>query len=217
MGNPGSGSRVDDDVETSEGAIVVRPKQALDLEEPDRARLLGRELSKRAVEKALGDDASDEVKKALAVQLAPWAERLVTLLDDAIRIPGTNVKIGLDPILGLIPGVGDVVTGGSAAALLLLALKERIPTLAIGRMVVNIAIDTVVGAIPVVGDAFDFVYRSNRQNLDIIKRYKADPKAEPTTADKALVGVGLALIGISILLPFTVGAAIGAWVMSFFT
>lgn len=220
MGNDGSRSPVENDVESSDsegGALVVRPKRALDLEEPDRARVLGRELSKRAVDKALGDDASDEVKKALAVQLAPWAERLVTLLDDAIRIPGTNVKIGLDPILGLIPGVGDVVTGGSAAALLLLALKERIPTLAIGRMVVNIAIDTVVGAIPVVGDAFDFVYRSNRQNLDIIKRYKADPKAEPTALDKALVGIGLALVAVSILLPFTVGAAIGAWITSLLT
>lgn len=220
MGNDPSRSRVDDDVETSDDArpapLAVRPKQAVDLEEPDRARILGRALSQRAVDKALGDDASDEVKKALAVQLAPWAERLVTLLDDAIRIPGTDVKIGLDPILGLIPGVGDVVTGGSAAALLLLALKERIPTLAIGRMVVNIAIDTLVGAIPVVGDAFDFVFRSNRQNLDIIRRYKSDPKAEPTTADKALVGIGLTLIAASVLLPFTVGAAIGAWVVSLF-
>lgn len=176
-----------------------------------RARAIGQAISKRAVEKALGSEASDEVKKALSVQLAPWAERLVTILDDWLRIPGTDIKIGLDPLLGLIPGVGDLVSGGSSAALLLLALKERVPTVALLRMVVNIGIDTLVGSIPVVGDAFDFVFRANRQNLDIIKRYKADPKAEPTRADKVLVGIGFALIGLGILIPFTVGAALAAW------
>lgn len=200
----------------TETAIVPR-REAVDLEPLDRNAELGKAISKRAVEKALGAEASDEVKKALSVQLAPWAERLVSLLDDFLKIPGTNIKIGLDPILGLIPGVGDLVTGGSSAALLLLALKERVPTVAILRMVINIAIDTMVGAIPLVGDAFDFFYRSNRQNLDIIKRYKGDPTAEPTTTDKALVGLGFALIAIGVALPFTVGAALGAWVMALLT
>jgi len=195
------------------GSEIV-PRKAVpleDLSEEKRAQILGKEISKRAVDKALGADVSDEVKKALSVQLAPWAEKLVTLLDDFLRIPGTNIKIGLDPILGLIPGIGDLVTGGSSAALLLLALKERVPTIALLRMVINIGIDTLVGAIPVVGDAFDFFYRSNRQNLDIIKRFKADPKAEPTRTDKLLVGVGFTLIGIGIIVPFTVGAALAAW------
>jgi hypothetical protein len=203
----------------SDGGAIVPRKQPVDLEDlgkdaiaaGDRKAALGKEISKRAVEKALGDEASDEVKKALSVQLAPWAERLVTILDDWLRIPGTDIKIGLDPILGLIPGIGDLVSGGSSAALLLLALKERVPTIAILRMVINIGIDTVVGSIPIVGDAFDFVYRANRQNLDLIKRYKADPKAEPTRTDKMLVGVGFALIGLGILIPFTVGAALAAW------
>lgn len=192
----------------------IAPRKAVpleDLSEEKRAQILGKEISKRAVDKALGADASDEVKKALSVQLAPWAEKLVTLLDDFLRIPGTDIKIGLDPILGLIPGIGDLVTGGSSAALLLLALKERVPTVALLRMVANIGIDTLVGAIPFVGDAFDFFYRSNRKNLDIIKRYKIDPAAEPTRADKAIVGLGLALIAIGIIVPFTVGAALMAW------
>lgn len=182
----------------------------------DRSEELGKAISTRAVEKALGGDASDEVKKALAVQLAPWAERLVSLLDDFLRIPGTDIRIGLDPILGLIPGVGDLVTGGSSAALLLLALKERVPTIALLRMIANIAIDTLVGSVPVLGDAFDFFYRSNRQNLDIIKRYKADPKAEPTRTDKLLVGVGFGLIALGVILPLTLGAAIGAWIGTLF-
>jgi hypothetical protein len=203
---------VETDGESSGAEIVPRKRDVHDLEPLDAKRVAAKEISKRAVEKALGGDASDEVKRALSAQLAPWAEKLVTILDDFLRIPGTNVKIGLDPILGLIPGVGDVVTGGSAAALLLLALKERIPTIAIGRMIVNIAIDTMVGSIPVLGDAFDFFYRSNRQNLDIIKKYKSDPKAEPTRTDKALVGIGFGLIALGVVLPLTVGAAIGAWI-----
>ena len=182
------------------------------IQKVDRNAELGKAISTRAVDKALGAEASDEVKRALAAQLAPWAERLVTLLDDFLRIPGTDIRIGLDPILGLIPGIGDLVTGGSSAALLLLALKERVPTIAILRMLANIAIDTLVGSVPVLGDAFDFFYRSNRQNLDIIKRYKADPKAEPTRTDKLLVGVGFALIALGVILPLTLGAAIGTWI-----
>lgn len=188
------------------------PGEAIEGDGKARKENLAKAISGRAVERALGDDVSPEVKRAIAVQLAPWAERMVTLLDDFLRIPGTDIKIGLDPILGLIPGVGDLVTGGSSAALLLLALRERVPTVAIGRMVVNILIDTIVGSLPVVGDAFDFVYRSNRQNLEIIRKYKSDPKAEPTTVDKALVGIGLALVALSVVLPLTLGAAIGAWI-----
>jgi hypothetical protein len=204
-------------------SAIVPASEAHDLEElppretdaEERGRL-AKALTSRAVDRALGDEASPEVKKAIASQIAPWAERLVTVLDDFIRIPGTNIKIGLDPILGLIPGVGDIVTGTSSIALLMLALKERIPTVAIGRMVLNIGIDTAVGAIPLVGDAFDVVYRSNRQNLDIIKKYKDDPKAEPTAADKALVGLGIGLVALSVILPLTVGAAIGAWLATLF-
>ncbi len=208
---------------SNDKSAIVRASRAHDLEElppketeHEKRERVAKALSSRAVEQALGDEASPEVKKAIASQIAPWAERLVMLLDDFLRIPGTDIKIGLDPILGLIPGVGDLVTGTSSIALLLLALKERTPTLAIGRMIANIGIDTFVGSIPIVGDAFDFVYRSNRQNLEIIRKYKDDPKAEPTTADKALVGIGIGLVALSVILPLTVGAAIGAWLATLF-
>jgi hypothetical protein len=203
----------DDDVEIvpREEALEATSKPVA-IDPADKRAAVSKKLAEQAVEKALGDQAGGELKKALAAELAPWAERMVTILDDALRIPGTNVKIGLDPILGLIPGIGDVVTGGSSAALLLLALKERVPTIAILRMIVNIFIDTLVGMLPVVGDVFDFFYRSNRQNLEIIRKYKTDPKAEPTTTDKALVGVGFALIAIGVVTPLLFGAALGAWI-----
>lgn len=141
------------------------------------------------------------------------------LTDDLIRIPGTNIHIGIDPIVGLLlPGAGDVLTGASSVVLLLVALRERVPTVAIGRMVINIAIDALVGAIPIVGDAFDVVWRANRRNLEILERHRGDPSAEPTTLDKVLVYGGVVLAVLSVALPlaiallfgFSLGAALGA-------
>lgn len=177
---------------------------------------LARKVTDLAIDKALGDALTPEAKKALAKELAPWAERLVFLLDEWIRIPGTNIRFGLDALVGLVPGVGDVVTGTGSIALLLYALKERVPTAGLARMVANIGVDVLGGAVPVVGDAFDVAWRSNRKNLEIIKRYKDDPTAEPSTADKALVAIGIGLAILSVALPFAIGAIFGVGIWSLF-
>lgn len=178
--------------------------------ERDRKREVTNALTDKAIDHVLGDEVSPEVKKLIKTQLAPWAERLVQLTDEFIRIPGTNIHIGLDPILGLLfPGAGDMVTGAGSISLLFLALKERIPTVAIGRMVVNILVDTVVGSVPVVGDAFDVVWRSNRMNLDIVQQYKDNPKAEPSRLDYALVYGGIGLVILSIVIPITLAIVFG--------
>src|SRR5687768_1065451 len=122
-------------------------------------------LTDRALDEVLGDDVSPELRRAAAAQIAPWAERLVKLLDETLRIPGTNIHLGLDPVIGfLIPGAGDAITSTGSVSLLFLALKERVPTIAILRMLMNIAIDSVLGVVPFLGDAFDMVFRSNRRN-----------------------------------------------------
>lgn len=178
--------------------------------ERDRKREVTDALTDKALDHVLGDEVSPEVKKLIKTQLAPWAERLVQLTDEFIRIPGTNIHIGLDPILGLLfPGAGDMVTGAGSISLLFLALKERIPTVAIGRMVVNILVDTVVGSVPVLGDAFDVVWRSNRMNLDIVQQYKDNPKAEPSRLDYALVYGGIGLVILSIVIPITLAIVFG--------
>jgi len=153
-----------------------------------------------------------ETRRRLAA-IDPWAGKLVKVLDELIPIPGTQQKVGLDAILGFVlPGVGDVVTGASSVTMLFLAIKHRLPTVAIGRMVVNIFIDMIAGSVPVVGDLFDLFFRSNRRNLDLIEAYQGDPTKEPTRADYALVGLGLLFVAISIALPFlfwgTVGTAL---------
>lgn len=143
-------------------------------------------------------------------KLAPWAERLVRVLDETLRIPGTNVHIGLDPIIGFfLPGAGDALTSTGSMSLLLLALKERVPTIAILRMLMNIAIDTIVGALPFAGDAFDIFFRSNRRNLEIIERYRNDPKAKPSVFDYLLVGLGLLLAVAGVVIPVVLFYVVG--------
>lgn len=133
--------------------------------------------------------------------LAPWAERFVRFFDDGVRIPGTEQGIGVDPILGLLlPGAGDAITGVGSASLLLLALRERVPGVVIGRMVLNIGVDVLLGALPVLGDVFDIFWRSNRRNLDLIHAHRR-PGAKASPLDYAIVGVGLAMATLSIVMP----------------
>jgi Domain of unknown function (DUF4112) len=187
--------------------------------DPDLAKKLARVVTSKAVDRALGDDVSPELKKQIASQIEPWAERLAYFLDDWIRIPGTNIKFGLDAVVGLVPGVGDLVTGTGSVALLLLALKRGVPTAGLLRMIFNIGMDVVGGAIPVLGDFFDVAWRSNRKNLDVIKRYTGDPDGalvEPSSGDKLLVGVGITLAVLGVVVPLVVGIFLGASVFSLF-
>lgn len=132
----------------------------------------------------------------------PWAEKLVRLLDDGLTIPGTNFGIGIDGFIGAIfPGVGDLVTGSGSLALIYLAFKERLPTIALARMVLNIGIDTLFGSVPIIGDTFDVFWKSNRKNLDLIERYRHDPAATPTLADYLLVTVAVLLVIASAVIP----------------
>lgn len=134
--------------------------------------------------------------------LPAWAQRLAWLLDDVVQTPNGKLGVGIDGLIGLVlPGAGDAITGFGSAALLLLALKEGVPTVMIGRMVLNILIDLAVGAIPVVGDVFDIAFRANRRNYAIIEEYR-DPTAQPATLDYVLVGGGLVLALLIVATPF---------------
>ena len=150
-------------------------------------------------------------------KLPAWAETLARVLDDLVRIPGTNIGLGLDGVLGLlVPGAGDAITGIGSLSLLLLALRRGVPSVVIGRMVMNIGIDALVGTIPVVGDVFDFGYKANRRNLELIRGHEADPLKKPTAGDYALVGLGFALAALSVLLPIAVAAFVLGGIASAF-
>lgn len=98
-------------------------------------------------------------------------ESMEMLLERSFRIPGVNVPIGLDAIVGLIPVLGDIVTTAMGAYLVWEARNLGLPKWKLWRMGANVAFDTAVGAVPVVGDAADFLFRSNTRNLRIIKKH----------------------------------------------
>lgn len=145
-----------------------------------------------------------------------WAERYVRFMDDAVKVPGTEIGVGVDPIVGLLlPGAGDAITGIGSIALLVMALKEGVPTVWIMRMILNIGVDTVLGMAPGLGDVFDLVFRSNRRNLDIIEKTRSGEK--PRVRDYFAVAFGIFLALFSILLPIFVfwgvvfGTGFGLW------
>jgi hypothetical protein len=141
--------------------------------------------------------------------LPEWARRLATLLDSAIKIPGTDIRIGLDPILGLLlPELGDALTGTLSLTLLLLAFRERVPKVVIGRMLLNIAIDALLGAVPLLGDLFDFGFRSNERNLALVERHRQGPSLKPTWGDRLVIASVAALACALIALPLVVAALI---------
>ena len=98
-------------------------------------------------------------------------EAMEMVLERAVVLPGTNYRIGLDAIAGLIPVVGDVITASMGAWLVWEARNLGMSKFQLVRMTGNVAVDTAVGAIPLLGDAFDFMFRSNSRNLRILKRY----------------------------------------------
>jgi Domain of unknown function (DUF4112) len=98
-------------------------------------------------------------------------EMLELLLERSFVVPGTRIPVGLDSIVGLIPVIGDVVTAAMGAYIVWEGRNLGMSKWQLVRMSGNVAIDTAVGAIPLVGDAFDFVFRSNSRNLRIIKRH----------------------------------------------
>jgi hypothetical protein len=97
--------------------------------------------------------------------------RIAKLMDSQIRVPVLGLRIGADAVLGLVPGVGDAITGLIGAYLIYEAQRLGIPRSAVLRMVANIAFDTAVGAIPVAGDIWDFFFRANDRNMQILARH----------------------------------------------
>jgi hypothetical protein len=131
------------------------------------------------------------------------------LLDSAFRVPGTNMTFGLDPVLGLIPGLGDLTTPFFAGLLLLHAVRMKIPRVVQLRMVMNAGIDLAIGLIPVLGDVFDFGWKANVMNLALLERH-AHIGSRPTAGDWLFVLIVLGLLVLAAAVPILTAA----WLLS---
>jgi Domain of unknown function (DUF4112) len=122
---------------------------------------------------------------------------LASLLDDIFRIPGTSFRFGLDPLIGLVPGLGDLLTGAASFLIILAGWQRGIPRVTLTRMVANVVIDTLVGSVPVLGDLFDAVWKSNRMNLTLLQRASLPSQPRQTWKDWLFlfaIVIGLALV-----------------------
>jgi hypothetical protein len=144
-------------------------------------------------------------------QLRRWA----TLLDSAFRVPGLNVRFGLDALLGLVPGVGELTTPAFTMLLLFTGLRLRVPLVVLVRMVFNAGVDALIGLIPVLGDLTDVGWKANLRNLELLERH-AVPGTPATPADKRFVAIGvllIVLVGLLALIPILLAVWAIAWVV----
>jgi hypothetical protein len=119
--------------------------------------------------------------------------RLGYLLDNSIPIPGTNFRIGLESIVGLVPGVGDLVGGGFSIYIILEAARMGVPASLLARMGWNLVVDVVAGAVPFLGDLFDAGFKANMRNLALLDRHAQSPSRSRRASRRFVAGLVLLL------------------------
>ena len=135
--------------------------------------------------------------------------QLSHLLDNAIPIPGTGVRFGLDPILGLLPGGGDMASGLMSIYIVFEGARMGLPAATIGRMGFNIVLDLLTGTLPVLGDLFDVAWKANSRNVTLLERHLAEPT--PSRASDRI----FAAVVIGALLALVIGmAALSVWLIT---
>jgi Domain of unknown function (DUF4112) len=132
------------------------------------------------------------------------------LLDNAVQIPGTSWKIGLDPIIGLIPGVGDMVGAVLSGYIVLEAVRAEVPTFTLARMLVNVGIDTLLGAVPALGDVFDAAWKSNTMNVALLERHLVTTGSAPPKRRNVIGVMALALTALVLIVG--AGVALGIFI-----
>jgi hypothetical protein len=116
----------------------------------------------------------DLISEAELARVERRLERLAMTLDSAWSLPGTRFRFGADSLIGLIPGVGDMVTLGLSGYLVMEARRLGAPPAMLRRMAINVGLDAAIGAVPVLGDAFDVVFKANRRNMALLRDHLAD-------------------------------------------
>ena len=121
--------------------------------------------------------------------------RVGWLLDNSIPIPGTRIRLGIDQIIGLVPGIGDLIGGVLSLYIIAEAWRLGVPRGLLARMGWNVAVDTLVGEIPILGDLFDIGFKANRRNVQLLEAYSAAPQQTQRASHAFVIGM-LVLVGL---------------------
>lgn len=166
-------------------------------------------LSRSLAERKVGLKVAEPQSRA---EIERSLDQLSRLMDGLFRIPGTGWRIGLDALIGLVPGVGDLATTAVSFYILAAGVRYRVPKVTLLRMGANIAVDYLLGAIPVVGDLFDMAWKSNQMNVELLRERAA------VSADKAAHGrasdwlfLGVIVLGLLALLVGSI--AVSLWLL----
>lgn len=139
-------------------------------------------------------------------------QRVASWLDEAFTIPGTRYRVGWDAVVGLVPGAGDLLTTLPALWIVMRALNLGVPRVIAARMVLNILVDNLIGAIPLLGDLFDLVWKSNRRNVRLLERYQQDPASTRRRSTASVAGAALVLLVVAAVL-VTVPILVLVWLI----
>ena len=142
----------------------------------------------------------DRDRRKSAEPIFKW---VALIMDRLIRIPGIQKRLGLNPILDLIPGFGDIAAALISVSVLVYGIRKGVPKILLGRMALNVLINEVVGIIPIVGSAFAFWFTANTRNYDLLREHLDTPKRS-TKTDKVFVGAVLSLV-IFVIVAATIG------------
>jgi hypothetical protein len=137
--------------------------------------------------------------------------QLARVLDTALRIPGTRIRFGLDAILGIVPGVGDAIGALLGGYILWTAVRAGAPRLVLGRMLANIGVDAIVGAVPVAGTVFDVAFKAHRRNAQLLADWSAGPAAVETRQRRLVLALVMSLLGL--VLVAAAALAFGIWAL----
>lgn len=132
-------------------------------------------------------------EKERRASLEPLFKWLALIMDEFLRVPGTKFRFGLDPIIGLLPGVGDTASAFISALALIQAARRGVPKILLARMSLNILVNEIVGIIPALGDAFSFWFKSNARNYRLLQQH-IDRPTRSRKSDWIFVGAVLVLL-----------------------
>ncbi len=134
-------------------------------------------------------------------------QTLSRLLDNAVAIPGTSYRVGLDPFLGLIPGMGDVAGIVFSAYIVVQATRWKLPAETLIRMVLNLGVDWLLGTVPLLGDLFDVGWKANARNVALLEDHLAQP-AQHAAADRWVVGLVFVALGLLLAMSVAIASAV---------